>query len=78
MNEKLVSTFTLEDGQEYFVLDRIKENGKTYLFLVSNEDDENYLIQEYKQGEGKLYSVREEEFDNILQKFEEKNKNLRK
>lgn len=78
MNEKLVSTFTLEDGQEYFVLDRIKENGKTYLFLVSNEDDENYLIQEYKQGEGKLYSVSEEEFDNILQKFEEKNKNLRK
>ena len=78
MNEKLVSTFTLEDGQEYFVLDRIKESGKTYLFLVSNEDDENYLIQEYKQGEGKLYSVREEEFDNILQKFEEKNKNLRK
>lgn len=78
MSEKLVSTFTLEDGQEYFVLDRIKENGKTYLFLVSNEDDENYLIQEYKQGEGKLYSVSEEEFDNILQKFEEKNKNLRK
>lgn len=78
MNEKLVSTFTLEDGQEYFVLDRIKENGKTYLFLVSNGDDENYLIQEYKQGEGKLYSVSEEEFDNILQKFEEKNKNLRK
>lgn len=76
MSEKLVTTLTLEDNKEYIVLDKIEKNDKTYFFLVSNEENQDYLIQEYKKGENKLYSINEEEFDSLLKEFLEKHKNL--
>ena len=77
MSERLVTTVTLEDNQEYIVLDKMDMNNKSYIFLVSNNEEQDFLIQEYRKGGNKLYPITEEEFDLLLKEFNKRHENLK-
>ena len=77
MSERLVTTVTLEDNQEYIVLDKMDMNNKSYIFLVSNNEEQDFLIQEYRKDGNKLYPITEEEFDLLLKEFNKRHENLK-
>lgn len=77
MSERLVTTVTLEDNQEYIVLDKMDMNNKSYIFLVSNNEEQDFLIQEYRKGGNKFYPITEEEFDLLLKEFNKRHENLK-
>ena len=77
MIERLVTTVTLEDNQEYIVLDKMDMNNKSYIFLVSNNEEQDFLIQEYRKDGNKLYPITEEEFDLLLKEFNKRHENLK-
>ena len=63
-----VTIFTLEDGN-YYVLDKINYQDKTYLYLFKEEEPEVTLIQEYEKDSKNLKGVPEETFNILLQEF---------
>lgn len=46
MNEEIEMTLIkLDDGNEYFVLDKIKDNNNEFIYLADNNNPENILLR---------------------------------
>lgn len=72
--------YTLEDNNEYEVYDTIEEDNNTYLLLAEVNNLKNIVIRNlvYNKvnGEEHLERLDEDKFDEILDKFIKKNKDL--
>lgn len=67
------------DGKEYIELDTIEVNGSKYVYLVSTNDDKDFLINKIVIDNGKEYYEgleSNEEFQIVLLNFIKKNKNV--
>ncbi len=67
------------DGKEYIELDTIEVNGSKYVYLVSTNDDKDFLINKIVLDNGKEYYEgleSNEEFQIVLLNFIKKNKNV--
>ena len=67
------------DGKEYIELDTIEVNGSKYVYLVSTNDDKDFLINKIVVDNGKEYYEgleSNEEFQIVLLNFIKKNKNV--
>ena len=67
------------DGKEYIELDTIEVNGSKYVYLVSTNDDKDFLINKIVLENGKEYYEgleSNEEFQIVLLNFIKKNKNV--
>ena len=66
------------DGKEYIELDTVEVNGSKYVYLVSTNDDKDFLINKIVVDNGKEYYEgleSNEEFQIVLLNFIKKNKN---
>lgn len=67
-----VTIYTI-DNKDYIELDSIEYKGKTYVYLVNDNDDEDILIQEYKsETPDELYGVTSLDYLDILKEFKRK------
>lgn len=67
------------DGKEYIELDTVEVNGSKYVYLVSTNDDKDFLINKIVLDNGKEYYEgleSNEEFQIVLLNFIKKNKNV--
>ncbi len=67
------------DGKEYIELDTVEVNGSKYVYLVSTNDDKDFLINKIVVDNGKEYYEgleSNEEFQIVLLNFIKKNKNV--
>lgn len=67
------------DGKEYTELDTVEVNGSKYVYLVSTNDDKDFLINKIVVDNGKEYYEgleSNEEFQIVLLNFIKKNKNV--
>ncbi len=74
MDNKEVTEFVLEDDSVYQVLFQEELDGHLYLYLFSKDNGEDFMIQEYKNGE--LLGVSEEMVDKLIDIFQKKHKNF--
>lgn len=75
MEEKECNVVTLEDNIEYTEIDTIEYNNKTYIFLSDLENPENFCIRKLINENNQEYLIgldTEEEFDNVLNLFNQK------
>lgn len=67
-----VTIYTIDD-KDYIELGSIEYKGKTYVYLVNDNDDEDILIQEYKsKTPDEFYGVASEDYLDILKEFKRK------
>ena len=67
------------DGKEYIELDTVEDKGSKYVYLVSTNDDKDFLINKIVLDNGKEYyeSIESnEEFQIVLLNFIKKNKSV--
>lgn len=67
------------DGKEYIELDTVEVKGSKYVYLVSTNDDKDFLINKIVLDNGKEYyeSIESnEEFQIVLLNFIKKNKSV--
>lgn len=67
------------DGKEYIELDTVEVNDSKYVYLVSTNDDKDFLINKIVVDNGKEYYEgleSNEEFQIVLLNFIKKNKNV--
>ncbi len=67
------------DGKEYIELDTVEVKGSKYVYLVSTNDDKDFLINKIVVDNGKEYYEgleSNEEFQIVLLNFIKKNKNV--
>ncbi len=67
------------DGKEYIELDTVEVKGSKYVYLVSTNDDKDFLINKIVLDNGKEYYESlesNEEFQIVLLNFIKKNKNV--
>lgn len=67
------------DGKEYIELDTVEVKGSKYVYLVSTNDDKNFLINKIVLDNGKEYYESlesNEEFQIVLLNFIKKNKSV--
>ncbi len=67
------------DGKEYIELDTIEVKGSKYVYLVSTNDDKDFLINKIVLDNGKEYYESlesNEEFQIVLLNFIKKNKSV--
>lgn len=67
-----VNTITLENNQEYIIVDAIELNNNKYLILAKENTIGDFCIRKVISKEGKEYIVKldsNEEFDIILKEF---------
>lgn len=67
------------DGKEYIELDTVEVNGSKYVYLVSTNDDKDFLINKIVVDNGKEYYEgleSNEEFQIVLLNFIKKNKSV--
>lgn len=67
------------DGKEYIELDTVEVNGSKYVYLVSTNDDKDFLINKIVLDNGKEYYESlesNEEFQIVLLNFIKKNKSV--
>ena len=81
MNKLLDSEiYTLEDNNEYEVYDTIEEDSNTYLLLAEVNNLKNIVIRNLvynpANGEEHLERLEDNKFDEIFNKFIQKNKDL--
>lgn len=72
--------YTLEDNNEYEVYDTIEEGSNTYLLLAEVNNLKNIVIRNLvynpTNGEEHLERLEDKKFDEIFNKFIQKNKDL--
>ncbi len=66
---------TLEDGQDYFIIDEITENNISYLYLTNENNEEDFCIRKMGKGNEVFKLDNEIEFDKALLYFTKKHKN---
>ena len=49
MEEKEYEYLTLEDGNEYLIIDEIEIDGVNYVYLSNGEDNENFRVRKNKK-----------------------------
>lgn len=67
------------DGKEYIELDTVEVKGSKYVYLVSTNDDKDFLINKIVFDNGKEYYESlesNEEFQIVLLNFIKKNKSV--
>lgn len=67
------------DGKEYIELDTVEVNNSKYVYLVSTNDDKDFLINKIVIDNGKEYYEgleSNEEFQIVLLNFIKKNKSV--
>lgn len=67
------------DGKEYIELDTVEVKGSKYVYLVSTNDDKDFLINKIVLDNGKEYYESlesNEEFQIVLLSFIKKNKSV--
>lgn len=67
------------DGKEYIELDTVEVKGSNYVYLVSTNDDKDFLINKIVLDNGKEYYESlesNEEFQIVLLNFIKKNKSV--
>lgn len=67
------------DGKEYIELDTVEVKGSKYVYLVSTNDDKDFLINKIVLNNGKEYYESlesNEEFQIVLLNFIKKNKSV--
>ena len=67
------------DGKEYIELDTVEVKGSKYVYLVSTNDDKDFLINKIVLDNGKEYYESlesNEEFQIVLLNFSKKNKSV--
>ena len=67
------------DGKEYIELDTVEVKGSKYVYLVSTNDDKDFLINKIVLANGKEYYESlesNEEFQIVLLNFIKKNKSV--
>lgn len=67
------------DGKEYIELDTVEVKGSKYIYLVSTNDDKDFLINKIVLDNGKEYYESlesNEEFQIVLLNFIKKNKSV--
>ena len=67
------------DGKEYIELDTVEVKGSKYVYLVSTNDDKDFLINNIVLDNGKEYYESlesNEEFQIVLLNFIKKNKSV--
>lgn len=67
------------DGKEYIELDTVEVKGSKYVYLVSTNDDKDFLINKIVLDNGKEYYESlesDEEFQIVLLNFIKKNKSV--
>lgn len=67
------------DGKEYIELDTVEVKGNKYVYLVSTNDDKDFLINKIVLDNGKEYYESlesNEEFQIVLLNFIKKNKSV--
>lgn len=67
------------DGKEYIELDTVEVKGSKYVYLVSTNDDKDFLINKIVLDNGKEYYESlesNEEFQIVLLNFIKKNKSI--
>lgn len=76
MDQVEVSVITLDNGKNYEIVDKIKDNDQTYLFLINENDENDKCIRKQVIENDKeiLYCLNEDEFKNVLEKFMKKYK----
>ena len=73
---KEVNVITL-NNIDYIIIDEITIEGVTYIYLVNENDDNDFLIQKLKLKDGQNYLTNlanREEYNLALIAFENKNK----
>ena len=78
MEEKEYNVVVLEDGIEYAEVNKIKLNGKTYIFLVNLKDDDDFCVRKLIKENGKEFFAgldSNAEFDEVLKEFYKNNFN---
>ena len=76
MDQVEVSIITLDNGKNYEIIDKIKDNDQTYLFLINENDENDKCIRKQVIENDKeiLYQHNEDEFKIVLEKFMKKYK----
>ena len=76
MDQVEVSIITLDNGKNYEIIDKIKDNDQTYLFLINENDENDKCIRKQVIENDKeiLYQLNEDEFKIVLEKFMKKYK----
>ena len=67
-----IEVITLEDGKDYNVMDKLDQNGFTYLLLVNVDDDTDFCVRKEVIKEDKSYIAMlssDEELQNVLKEF---------
>ena len=67
-----VEVITLEDNKDYNVMDKIEQNGFTYLLLANVDDDTDICVRKEVIKDGNSYIAmlsNEEELDSVLKLF---------
>ncbi len=67
-----VEVITLEDNKDYNVMDKIEQNGFTYLLLANVDDDTDICVRKEIIKDGSSYIAMlsdEEELDSVLKLF---------
>ena len=77
--EEINVNVTDTDGKEYIELDTVEVKGSKYVYLVSTNDDKDFLINKIVLDNGKEYYESlesNEEFQIVLLNFIKKNKSV--
>ena len=77
--EEISVNVTDIDGKEYIELDTVEVKGSKYVYLVSTNDDKDFLINKIVLDNGKEYYESlesNEEFQIVLLNFIKKNKSV--
>ncbi len=77
--EEINVNITDIDGKEYIELDTVEVNNNKYIYLVSTNDDKDFLINKIVVDNGKEYYEgleSNEEFQIVLLNFIKKNKSV--
>ena len=67
-----IEVITLEDNKDYNVIDKLEQNGFTYLLLANTEDDTDICVRkEVTKGEKTYIAMlsNDEELDSVLKLF---------
>ena len=78
MEEKEYDVVVLEDGLEYAEINKMKLNGKTYIFLTNLKNDDDFCIRRLIKKDNKEFFEglsSKEEFDEVLREFYRSNFN---
>ena len=75
MEEKEYNVVTLEDGIEYTEIDKIENDGKTYVFLSNLDNPKDFCVRRLMTDDDGDYIIgldNKEEFDTVMKLFYDK------